>query len=55
MRSVIHALSRTNDDLERPEPHKQKVPGFAGFFAQMSDPVEKSVALYHMTYPDHPS
>ena len=55
MRSVIHALSRTNDDLERPEPHKQKVPGFAGFFAQMSDPVEKSVALYHMTYPEPPS
>ena len=40
MRSVVHALTRANNNLQIPEPQKQQVPGFGGFFAQMSEPVK---------------
>ena len=39
----------------RPKPEEQPVPGFLGFHANMSEPDEKSQAIYHMTYPDPPS
>ena len=29
-RSVIHALSRADDDISRPEASEQKVPSFSG-------------------------
>ena len=54
-RSVIHALARAQPDKARPKPEDQTVPGFSGFHAKMSQPVEKSRAIYHITYPDPPS
>ena len=54
MRGAIHALARANDDLSRPNIEMQTVPGFSGFYAKMSAPVEKSSAVYHMTYTDPP-
>ena len=54
-RGVIHALARAQDDRSRPKPEEQTVPGYFGFYANMSKPVEKSQAIYHMTYPNPPS
>ncbi|XP_071094997.1 protein crumbs-like [Haliotis cracherodii] len=54
-RGVIHALSRAQDDLSRPKPEEQQVPGYKGFHANMSQPQEKSRAIYYMTYSDPPS
>ena len=53
--SVIHVLSRANDDLNRPEASEQKVPSFSGFQAKMSKNVEKSTPIFHTSYPDNPS
>ena len=54
-RGVIHALARSDNDLNRPDVNHQTVPGFSGFQAKMSHPVEKSNAIYHMTYPNPPN
>ena len=48
-RGVIHALARAQDDLSRPKPEEQQVPGYKGFHAAMSQAQEKSRAIYHMT------
>ena len=53
-RGVIHALARARDDRTRPNPEDQAAPGFSGFHARMSNPQNKSQAIYHMTYPDPP-
>ena len=53
-RGVIHALARARDDRTRPNPEDQTVPGFSGFHARMSNPQDKSQAIYHMTYPNPP-
>ena len=50
---MIHALARAQEDRSRPKPEEQTVPGFSGFHANMS--VEKSCAIYHVTYPNPPS
>ena len=34
---------------------EQTVPGFSGFMTNISESVEKSHAIYYMTYPDPPS
>ena len=48
-RNAIHALVRTDAAGERPT---AAVPGFAGFQALISAPVEQSKAYYFMTYPE---
>ena len=53
-RCAIHALARADVTGERPDATNQKVPGFAGFQALISAPVEKSKAYYFMTYPEPP-
>ena len=55
MRGVIHAMARAGDDRSRPKPEEQTVPGFSGFHANMSEPDDRSRAIYHMTYPNPPS
>ena len=52
---MIHELARPQEDRSRPKPEEQTVPGFSGFHANMSEPVEKSCAIYHVTYPNPPS
>ena len=54
-RSVIHVLARANNDGIRPSVTDQKVPGYAGFQACLSPPVECSKAYYHVTYPVPPT
>ena len=53
-RCAIHVLARADVTGERPATTNQKVPGFAGFQALISAPVEKSKAYYFMTYPEPP-
>jgi len=53
-RCAIHALVRADDTGEHPDATNQKVPGFAGFQALISAPLEKSKAYYFMTYPEPP-
>ena len=54
-RGLIHALARAKDDQLRLKPEEQTVPGFSGFYANMSKPDEESRAIYHMTYSNPPS
>ncbi len=54
-RSVIHALSRTNNDGTRPPPHEQRVPAYSGAQSCRHPPPNKSKAYYHTTYPEPPS
>ena len=54
-RSVIHALSRADNNLCRPHLKDQKVPSFSGFQARMSQPVQKSTPIFHTSYPENPN
>ena len=53
-RCAIHALACADVTGEQPATTNQKVPGFAGFQALISTPVERSKAYYFMTYPEPP-
>ena len=54
-RSVIHALSRADNDGTRPPPHKQRVPAYSGAQSCRHPPPSKSKPYYHTTYPEPPS
>ncbi|KAL8565961.1 hypothetical protein ACOMHN_054946 [Nucella lapillus] len=54
-RSVIHALSRTNNDGTRPLPHEQQVPAYSGAQSCRHPPPEKSKPYFHTTYDEPPS
>ena len=53
-RCAIHVLACADVAGERPAATNQKVPGFAGFQALISAPVEKCKAYYFMTYLNPP-
>lgn len=53
-RSVIHALSRANNDGTRPAAHEQQVPAYSGAQScRLPSPI-KSKPYYHTTYPEPP-
>ena len=52
---MIHVLARANESHTRPAVDEQCVPALSGFCAEMEGPVEKSRALFHMTYPNPPN
>lgn len=54
-RSVIHALSRTNNDGTRPLPHEQRVPAYSGAQSCRCPPPNKNKAYLHTTYNEPPS
>lgn len=54
-RSVIHALSRTNNDGTRPLPHEQRAPAYSGAQSCRCPPPNKSKAYFHTTYDEPPS
>ena len=54
-RSVIHALSRTDNDNTRPPPHEQRVPAYSGAQSCRHPPPNKSKPYYHTTYNEPPS
>ena len=54
-RSVIHALSRIDNDGKRPPPHKQLVPAYSGAQSCHHPPPNKSKPYYHTTYNEPPS
>ncbi|MES9879868.1 MAG: hypothetical protein ABW185_03205, partial [Sedimenticola sp.] len=53
-RSVIHALSRINNDGERPKPHEQQVPAYSSTKSCHHPLPTKSKPYYHTTYPEPP-
>ena len=53
--SVIHALSRIDNDGKRPPPHKQLVPAYSGAQSCHHPPPNKSKPYYHTTYNEPPS
>ena len=55
VRSVIDAMSRANDNGERPTPEKQGVPGYSGAQSCRNPPVNRSKPYYHTTYNEPPS
>jgi len=54
-RSVIHALSRTDNNGTRPPPDEQKVPAYSGFQSCHHLAFNKSKPYYHTTYNEPPS
>lgn len=54
-RSVIHALSRADNDGVRPPPHEQRVPAYSGAQSCRQPSVGRSKPYYHTTYPEPPS
>ena len=54
-RSVIHALSRTDNNGTRPPPGEQQVPAYSGAQSCLHPPPNKSKAYYHTTYNEPPS
>ena len=55
MRSVVHALSRTDEDYQRPDPGNQTVPAYSGFQSRLQSQMARSKPYYHATYPEPPS
>ena len=51
-RSVIHALSQTDNCDARPPPQEQKVPAYNGAQSCRYPPPNKSKPHYHTTYPE---
>ena len=54
-RSVIHALSRVDNNGKRPPPEEQLVPGYSGAQSCFHPPPNKSKPYYHTTYNEPPS
>ena len=54
-RSVIHAMSRVDNDGTRPSPHEQQVPAYSGAQSCRHPPGHKSKPYYHTTYNEPPS
>ena len=53
--SVIHALSRADNDGSRPSPHEQQVPTYSGTQSCRHLPHNKSKPYYHTTCNEPPS
>jgi len=54
-RSVIHALSRADNNGTRPPPEDQKVPAYCGSQSCRHPQLDKSKPYYHTTYNEPPS
>ena len=54
-RSVIHALSRADNNGTRPKPDEQPVPAYSGAQSCRHPPPIKSRPYYHATYNEPPS
>ena len=54
-RSVIHALSQTDNTQTRPPPDEQRVPAYSGSQSCRYPPSCKSKPYYHATYNEPPS
>ena len=50
-KAMIHTLVRKDASGSRPVPKKQQIPSYSGFQASISEPMQKSKAYYHHTYP----
>ena len=54
-KAIIHMWARRDASGSRPVPEEQRIPSYSVFQASISEPMQKSKAYYHHTYPQPPS
>ena len=54
-RTIIHALTRANEDGVRPDPSEQNIPSFNGFQASLHNKQSATKAYFHKSYDQPPN